>query len=84
MCIRDSAYINHDIDDAIRARMFVEEDLPECYTEVLGHSVRERLNNLIHDIIRNSYEKPEIIMSPHMEDCLLYTSLILHLTVNNP
>ena len=60
------AYINHDIDDAIRARMFVEEDLPECYTEVLGHSVRERLNNLIHDIIRNSYEKPEIIMSPHM------------------
>ena len=64
------AYINHDIDDAIRARMFVEEDLPECYTEVLGHSVRERLNNLIHDIIRNSYEKPEIIMSPHMEEAM--------------
>ena len=64
------AYINHDIDDAIRARMFVEEDLPECYTEVRGHSVRERLNNLIHDIIRNSYEKPEIIMSPHMEEAM--------------
>jgi dGTPase len=64
------AYINHDIDDAIRAKMFVEEDLPECYTEVLGHSVRERLNNLIHDIINNSYEKQKIIMSPHMEEAM--------------
>jgi dGTPase len=64
------AYINHDIDDAIRAKMFVEEDLPECYTGVLGHSVRERLNNLIHDIINNSYEKDKIIMSPHMEEAM--------------
>ena len=64
------AYINHDIDDAIRARMFVEEDLPECYTDILGHSVRERLNNLIHDIIFNSYGKPAIIMSPHMETAM--------------
>lgn len=64
------AYINHDIDDAIRARMFVEEELPECYTDVLGHSVRERLDNLIHDIIRNSYGKPEIIMSAHMEKAM--------------
>lgn len=64
------AYINHDIDDAIRAKMFVEEDLPECFTGILGHSVRERLNNLIHDIIRNSYGKQEIIMSPHMEEAM--------------
>ncbi|RKD28148.1 deoxyguanosinetriphosphate triphosphohydrolase [Lacrimispora algidixylanolytica] len=64
------AYINHDIDDAIRAKMFVEEDLPECFTGVLGHSVRERLNNLIHDIIGNSFEKQKIIMSPHMEEAM--------------
>ncbi|WP_124068087.1 deoxyguanosinetriphosphate triphosphohydrolase [Clostridium sp. E02] len=64
------AYINHDIDDAIRAKMFVETDLPECYTDVLGHSVRERLNNLIHDIIGNSFEKQEIIMSPDMEKAM--------------
>ena len=68
--VRLIAYINHDIDDAIRARMFVEEDLPECYTGILGHSVRERLNNLIHDIIGNSYGKPEIIMSPDMESAM--------------
>ena len=57
------AYINHDIDDAIRARMFTEHELPRVYTDVLGHSVRERLNNMIHDIILNSMDKPAITMS---------------------
>lgn len=64
------AYINHDIDDAIRAKMFVEEDLPRRFTDVLGHSVRERLNSLIHDIIGNSFDKSRIIMSPHMEEAM--------------
>lgn len=64
------AYINHDIDDAIRARMFVEEDLPSKYTKVLGHSVRARLNTMIHDIIGNSLDKPEITMSPGMEEAM--------------
>ena len=64
------AYINHDIDDAIRARMFVEEELPSVYTDVLGHSVRERLDVMIHDIIANSMDKPEIRMSPGMEEAM--------------
>jgi len=64
------AYINHDIDDAIRARMFVEEGLPAGYTDVLGHSVRERLNRMIHDIIRNSMDKPQILMSTGMEEAM--------------
>ena len=64
------AYINHDIDDAIRAKIFREEEIPEIYTEVLGHSVRERLNTLIHDIIYQSMDRPEIIMSPGMEEAM--------------
>lgn len=64
------AYINHDIDDAIRARIFEEKDLPEQFTDVLGHSVRERLNMVIHDIIDNSIDKPRIIMSPGMEESM--------------
>ncbi len=78
------AYINHDIDDAIRAKMFVEEDLPACYTDILGHSVRERLNNLIHDIIHNSYEKNDIIMSPDMEAAMqgLRTWMFQHVYKN--
>ena len=64
------AYINHDIDDAIRARIFQEEDLPVCYTDVLGHSVRERLDTMIHDLIENSLESPVIRMSPGMEETM--------------
>ncbi|MBP3927268.1 MAG: deoxyguanosinetriphosphate triphosphohydrolase [Clostridium sp.] len=64
------AYINHDIDDAIRAKIFVEEDLPREYTDVLGHSVRERLNIMIHDMIEQSLEKPYIAMSPGMETAM--------------
>ena len=64
------AYINHDIDDAIRARIFTEEQLPAKYTDVLGHSVRERLNLLIHDIILQSMDRPEIIMSSHVEEAM--------------
>ncbi len=64
------AYINHDIDDAIRARIFKEEDLPGEYTDILGHSVRERLNTMIRDIIANSQGKPAIVMSPPMEKAM--------------
>ena len=33
---------------------------------LLGHSTRERLNTLIHDIVKNSYDKPDILMSPEI------------------
>lgn len=61
------AYINHDIDDAIRAGLMTEEGLPREMTDVLGHSVRERLNTLIHDVIHNSFGRPAIVMSPDRE-----------------
>ncbi len=64
------AYINHDIDDAIRARLFTENDLPARFTDILGKSVRDRLNNMIHDIIHNSMDKPKITMSPDMEEAM--------------
>ena len=64
------AYINHDIDDAIRGKIFEEKDLPREYTDVLGNSVRERLNIMIHDIIHQSLDRPEIAMSPGMETAM--------------
>ncbi len=57
------AYINHDIDDAIRAGILTEDMLPHEFTEILGDSVRSRLNKLIHDVIENSLDRPEISMS---------------------
>ena len=58
------AYINHDIDDAIRAGIFEEKDIPREFTDILGDSVRKRLNTLIHDIIYQSLDKPMVSMSP--------------------
>lgn len=65
------AYINHDIDDAIRGMIIKEEDIPSIYTDVLGHSPRERLDKLIHDIVIQSEGKNDIVMSPEVEDAML-------------
>ena len=64
------AYLNHDIDDAIRAGLMVEEDIPEGYRYVLGYNVHDRLSALIHDVIRNSVGKHEVTMSPVFERAL--------------
>lgn len=57
------AYINHDIDDGIRAGIISEEDIPREYTDLLGNSTKERLNTLINDIVINSNNKNDICMS---------------------
>ena len=60
------AYINHDIDDAIRAHVLLEDDIPEEYRKILGVDTRERLNTLIHDIIDHSRNRNDIYMSPEV------------------
>ena len=57
------AYINHDIDDGIRAGILKESDIPSEYTDVLGNSTKERLNTMISDIIMNSIVKNDLVMS---------------------
>lgn len=57
------AYINHDIDDAIEAGIIKEDDLPKPARDILGNRVKDRINTLIIDIIKNSSDKPELIMS---------------------
>lgn len=64
------AYINHDIDDAIRGRILREEDLPDSYTSVLGHSKKERLDTMIKDIVVQSKGKPDIIMSEDIAEAM--------------
>ncbi|MBO6158332.1 MAG: deoxyguanosinetriphosphate triphosphohydrolase [Firmicutes bacterium] len=57
------AYINHDIDDAIRARIIQEEDLPLEPRKVLGFSFRERINGLVHNVIETSMQRGEVMLS---------------------
>lgn len=47
------AYINHDIDDSIRAGVLSEEDIPTDISNVLGHSKSERITTLVNSIIKN-------------------------------
>lgn len=51
------AYINHDIDDAIRAGIISKEDLPKDLIEILGDTHSKRINTMINSIINNSYHK---------------------------
>ncbi len=64
------AYINHDIDDAIRAKILSEEDIPSEYREILGTTTRKRLDTLIHNIITNSPGKNDICMSQEVEKAM--------------
>ena len=61
------AYVNHDIDDGIRAGILNENSLPKECTEVLGHSTRDRINTMIHAIVMSSMDKNEIII-PTVEE----------------
>lgn len=57
------AYIHHDMDDAVRAGILTEMDVPFEIRKVLGSTPGARLDTLIHDIITNSTDKNDIVMS---------------------
>lgn len=60
------AYINHDIEDSIRAGLIREEDLPKEATDVIGHTTSKRINAMVSDVINVSSEMGEITMSRDM------------------
>lgn len=53
------AYVQHDIDDSIRAGVLKEEDLPSEYTEVLGHSHGDRITTLVKDLVQHAQKMME-------------------------
>jgi len=54
------AYVNHDIDDAVRAGILKNEDIPGAISDILGHNHSQRINTLVCDAIRTSREAGEI------------------------
>lgn len=64
------AYVNSDIDDAIRAQILCEEDIPKELRNTLGGNTRTRLDHLIHDIIIHSMGKDDIIMSTETREAM--------------
>ena len=64
------AYVNHDIDDAIRAGILTNDDIPKSISALLGHDHSQRINSLVTDIIRTSREAGAICLTPEMEKAL--------------
>lgn len=64
------AYVNHDIDDSLRAGVLTMEDLPKESIAVLGETHSERISTMVNAIIEASFDKPDIAM----EDCVYEAS----------
>ena len=64
------AYVNHDIDDAIRAGILTNEDIPKSIARILGSTHSERINTLVCDAIATSREAGEIQLSPQVDKAL--------------
>ena len=62
------AYINHDIDDARRAGILSDEDIPADLREILGDKHGERINNMVTSVIEASLDKDEIAMTPEVQE----------------
>lgn len=77
------AYINHDIDDAERAGILSESQIPEESRRIMGDTTRKRLNTLIHDVVLHSEGKNTITMSEQMESAMKYLRAFMFQHVYN-
>ena len=64
------AYINHDIDDAMRSGIITLDDLPEESIAVLGDTHKKRIDTLVKDMIENSYGRPEAKLSREKSEAM--------------
>lgn len=65
------AYVNHDIDDAIRGNLLCETDIPVYIRETIGSNTKERLDTLIHDVVIQSMNNEKICMSDEVWKAML-------------
>ena len=65
------AYVNHDIDDAVRGGILCQDDIPRPLTDVLGETHGKRIDTMIRDVVAESEGKDEIAMSAGVGDALL-------------
>ena len=64
------AYVNHDIDDAVRAGILTNDDIPRSISDVLGHTHSHRVKALVCDAIRTSREAGTVTLSPAVDKAL--------------
>lgn len=64
------AYVNHDIDDAVRAGILTNADIPASISKVLGDTHRQRINTLVCNAIQTSREAGAICLTPAVDQAL--------------
>ena len=64
------AYVNHDIDDAMRAGILTNDDIPRDLARLLGHTHKDRINTVVCDLIFTSQEAGTLAMTPECEKAL--------------
>ncbi len=64
------AYVNHDIDDAVRAGILSNDDIPKAISDVLGNNHSQRIDTLVCDAIRTSREAGKFCLSDPVEQAL--------------
>src|SRR3954464_7032322 len=65
------AYINHDIDDALRAGILSADDLPQAELAVLGATGSRRIDTLVHDLVETSNDAGDIAQSDEIGGAML-------------
>jgi dGTPase len=65
------AYINHDIDDALRAGILSADDLPREEIAILGERGSRRIDTLVHDLVETSAEAGDIVQSEEIGRAML-------------
>ncbi len=72
-CVRRAdriAYLNHDLDDALRAGVLKPFEIPSDLLQILGATHSARINTMILDLVRNSEDQPHLRMSPIVEEAM--------------
>ncbi len=64
------AYINHDIDDAVRAGIMSVDDIPEEILKVVGRGHSERINTMVKSVIDASTDEPDITMTAEVGEAM--------------
>jgi len=72
-CVRRAdriAYLNHDLDDALRGGIIHLEDIPPDFLTVLGRTHGERIDRMIKDVVSSSLDQPHLSMSPRIQNAM--------------
>jgi len=65
------AYVNHDLDDAIRARIISPQEVPPRCRRTLGETHSQRINTMVHEVVNHSLQRGALSVTPEVLEAML-------------